>query len=143
MSEGITISDLTKLCENFATIREEKKQLEDKIDGLNAQLNELQALILEQLVAHEMSSFKGSFGTVSAVHTKTFKQPASIEKKLELFDYLRKQNLFDEMVKVDSRTLSAWASREVESREREGQYGFLPPGLEQPVEFVKLSLRKK
>ena len=139
----MTLEELNNLCARLRLLRDDKNELEDRVKDLNTDIADVQARILEAMIEHEIPSVKGSFGTVSVQYQKTFRQPATIEDKLKLFDYLREEGIFNDMVKVDSRTLSSWASKEVEAKERDGVIGWVPPGLEAPSGFPKISLRTK
>jgi hypothetical protein len=143
VSEEFTMQDMTELCSKFAQLRDQKSDLEDQASEIGKQIAEIQQQIIEKFVEYGIPRFEGPFGTLSVVSGATYKQPETTEEKLKLFDYLKAQGLYEEMVKVDSRTLSSWATKEVEAKERDGILGFIPPGLTQPHEFMKLSLRKK
>jgi hypothetical protein len=138
----LSVRELQDLCQKFADLRDAKAELEDRVSELSKEIADTQALILEKFVEHEIPSLKGAWGTLSVNTVRTFKQPETIDEKLKLFEYLKEQDLYETMVKVDSRTLSSWASKEVEAKERDGILGFIPPGLSQPYETQKLSLRK-
>jgi hypothetical protein len=138
-----SMSDMNALCETYAILKQEKSDLEDKASEIGKKINDLQAQIIEKFIEFEIPRFEGPFGMLSVVTTQTYKQPETLNDKLKLFEYLKEQGLYEDMVKVDSRTLSSWASKEVEAKEREGVLGFVPPGLTQPTEIMKLSLRKK
>ena len=90
-----------------------------------------------------LPNFKGEFGTVSIKNTKSITQPDGMEAKLQLFSYLREQGIFEEMVSVNSRTLSSWANKEIEAKEKEGIFGWVAPGLKPPETFASLAVRKK
>lgn len=143
MSDNLTMEEMSAMCAKFAELKQKKSDLEDLAAEIGKEIAALQEQIIEKFVEHEIPRFEGPFGTLSVVSSSTFKQPETTEEKLKLFEYLKEQGLYEEMVKVDSRTLSSWATKEVEAKEREGILGFIPPGLSQPHQFMKLSLRKK
>jgi hypothetical protein len=140
---SMTMDDMSAMCAKFSELKQAKSDLEDQASELGKQIASLQEQIIEKFVEYEIPRFEGPFGTLSVVASSTFKQPETTEEKLKLFEYLKEQGLYEEMVKVDSRTLSSWATKEVEAKERDGIMGFIPPGLAQPHQFMKLSLRKK
>lgn len=137
----MTLEELNNLCARLRVLRDDKNELEDRVKDLNTDIADVQARILEAMIEHEIPSIKGPFGTISVKYQKTFRQPETMEDKLKLFEYLKEEGIFNDMVKVDSRTLSSWASEEVEARERDGIVGWVPPGLQPPSEFPKISLR--
>jgi hypothetical protein len=140
---SLSVSDLTALCQKYSDLKDKKSELEDLASEVGKELSALQEQIIEEFVSHEMPRLDGPFGTLSVVNSSTYRQPDTLDDKLKLFEYLKEQGLYEAMVKVDSRTLSSWATKEVEAKEREGIVGFTPPGLSAPHSFMKLSLRKK
>lgn len=139
----VSISELTKLIENLTTLRAKYDVMKAELSNCASDVKQVEDKILTILVDSTLPTFKCEFGSVSIRNTKTFKQPESLEEKQKLFEYLREKNVFDEMVSVNSRSLSSWASREVEAAEAEGNFGWVPPGLSAPNEYKQLSLRKK
>lgn len=139
----ITVAKLQDLCQRFKVYKDEKKALEDKASEMSAEIQKLETKILEYLKENGMDSFRGDFGLISLKINRSVRQPETHEDKIALFNYLRDKNVFEEMVTVNSRTLSSWAISEIEAKEREGCYGWAPPGLKQPSEHMSLSLRKK
>ena len=138
----LTLKQLTEICQAYADKRAERDELESKVKELSKEAEEIEAKILAYLTEYGMPNFKGAFGTVSVRNTKTISQPETMEEKLKLFDYLREQNLFDSMVSVNSRTLSSWASKEIEAKEKDGVYGWVPPGLKPAQNFQKITLSR-
>ena len=138
-----TIADLTKLCEDLIIQRDIKKDFEDQIDNISEKIKTLESKILLIMQEHKMPKFPCEFGTFSLVTKKSVTQPENLDEKLKLFSYLRDQGCFEEMVSVNSRTLSSWASREIEAKEKEGIFGWAPPGLKPASEHKTLSVRKK
>jgi len=141
-ASDLTIKELNAACEKYALLRERKKQAEDIVDGIQAEVKELEVKILAYLKEYAMPNFKGSFGTISIKTSKSISQPEDMQAKLEFFEYLKAQGVFESMVAVNSKTLSSWASKEIEAKEKEGVFGWTPPGLKPASEFQSLSLRK-
>lgn len=139
----ITLKGLTELCEKLIMARESKDVINEELKKVQEQIDELEMKILTIMKENTLPNFKGAFGTISIKNTKSISQPESLEEKLKLFNYLREQNIFEEMVNVNSRTLSSWANKEIESREKQGVFGWVPPGLKPPTEYQSLSVRRK
>jgi transcriptional regulator of heat shock response len=140
--KGLTLEALTDACKTLADIREAKRKLEDEIKKYDERQKGLEAKVLEYLTQYGLPSFKFSGGTVSVTNRKSVKQPETLEDKAKFFDYLKDQGVFMELVSVNSRTLTSWASKEIEARETQGEYGFEIPGLKAPEIFKTISLRK-
>ena len=142
-ASDLTLKQLTTKCQEYADLRDKKEELEARLKEVEGQLTGLEGKILEYLKEYGMPNFKGAFGTISIRTTKTVNQPATAEDKHALFDYLREQDLFENMVSVNSRTLSSWANKEIEAKEKEGIYNWTPPGLKPAAEFQKITLKRK
>ncbi len=138
-----TIAGLRTLCESLIAARESKDELNKELKAVQEAIDELEVKILNVMKENALPNFKGEFGTVSIKNTKSITQPGSLEDKRQLFNYLRSQGIFEEMVSVNSRTLSSWANKEIEEKEKRGIFGWVPPGLKPPETYSSLSVRKK
>jgi hypothetical protein len=143
MSESVTISALNNLCNELMTVRSKIDEIKKIEKEISAEENRLEQKILNHLKEEGMPNFKGEFGSVSVTCRRSVLQPEDMEQKMIFFDYLKQQDLLWEMVKVDSRTLSSWATKEIEAKESQGILGWTPPGLKPPTEILTLSVRKK
>jgi hypothetical protein len=138
-----TLAALTQLCEGLSDLRLVKSDMEDKISEINALIKTFEEKTISYFKEYGLPSLKLENATYSIIKRKSFAQPASPEDRAAFFGYLRSKGLFDSMISVNSRTLTSWASREVEEMEKEGRVGWLPPGLSQPSEFESIGIRKK
>lgn len=139
----VTLKGLTELCEKLIMSRESKDVINEELKKIAEQIDELEMKILNIMKENALPNFKGAFGTISIKNNKTVAQPEDMSAKIQLFDYLKSQGIFEEMVAVNSRTLSSWANKEIEAREKQGVFGWVPPGLKAPNEYQSLSVRKK
>lgn len=137
-----TLKELTELCKNLVSQRDAKKELEAQVDVIQEQVKELEHKILLVMQENKLPKFPCEYGTFSLVTKKSVTQPETHEDKLQLFEYLKSQGCFEEMVAVNSRTLSSWASKEIEAKEKEGVFGWAPPGLKPASEHKTLSVRR-
>jgi hypothetical protein len=138
----LTLKQLNDLCLKLVEKRNEKKALENQVAEADGEVKSIEAKILEYMKEYGMPSFKGSFGTISVRNNKQVLQPENLAEKQKLFDYLKELDVFFEMVNVNSRTLCSWATKEIEAKEKDGIFGWVPPGLKAPNEYQSLSLRK-
>lgn len=138
-----TIQALREFCEKLVKERQHKKEVEEELSAIEGTIKELKTKILVIMKENAMPNFKGEFGTISIKNTKSISQPESLEEKLKLFEYLRSQDIFEEMVSVNARTLSSWANKEIEAKEKQGVFGWVPPGLKPPETFTDISVRGK
>lgn len=141
--KDITLKGLTDLCNSLIKLRETKSSIESELESVQENIKEYELKILNVMKENAIPNFKGEFGTISIKNNKSVSQPENFEEKLKFFEYLKSEGLFEEMVSVNSRTLSSWANKEIEAREKQGVFGWVPPGLKPPTEYQSLSVRKK
>lgn len=139
----VTLKDLSLLCDEYAKLKTVKSEAEDAVAVISGRIKEIESKILTIMKDSGIPNFKTATATVSVKTNKSIAQPSSMEEKMQFFDYLKEQGIFNEMVKVDSRTLSSWASKEIEAKEKDGIFGWTPPGLKPAKEYQSLSFRKK
>ena len=139
----LTIKELNDICESMYRLKAEIADLEAKASEKNDAYKELEAKVLATLEAHNLSNFDSASGKIIRQGRLSVKQPADPEAKKKFFDYLREKGIFEEMVSVNSKTLTAYVKKEIENAEAEGKIGFVPPGLETPSRHYYLALRKK
>jgi hypothetical protein len=140
--DQLTMKKFQELCEHLIKLRDKKDEIEEVLKNGNIEIKACENKILEYMKEFGLPSFKGAFGTISIKNNKSVSQPQTPEDKEAFFDYLREQGIFEDMVSVNSRTLSSWANKEIEAKEKEGVFGWTPPGLRAPTEFQSLSVRK-
>lgn len=138
----LTIQELKALCMSLKVTREKKAEQEAQLKTTNGEIAGIEYKIAEHLKENGMKDFKGEWGNVYLIKQKSVTQPDGMDAKLLFFGYLQEQGIFNEMVNVNSRTLSSWAKKEIEAKEKEGVYGWVPPGLKPPTETYTLGFRK-
>ena len=141
--EAVTVAELSNACEQMYKLKEEIKNLEASIKDKQEIYSDIERRVLATFEAHNLSNFECSAGKVIRSNRVSVKQPSSPEAKAEFFAYLKGKGIFEEMVSVNSKTLSAYVKREIEQAELDGKMGFVPPGLEAPTRFEYVALRKK
>jgi len=144
----MNMNEVNELCAKYAELEAESERLAEQQKELNDRIGKLGAKILQYVETYGQAPKKGankmvptSVGVFSFRETKSVNQPATIEEKLKLFDYLKEQGLFENMVSVNAKTLSSWAFKEIEAKESEGKFGWLPPGLSKINTFKSLTFK--
>lgn len=138
-TDEITLAGLRQLCEQYRQKREEKKDLETKAKDIGKDIAKMEQEILEHLNENGMKNFSGDFGMIVRSTKTSFRQPDGEKNRERFFNYLKEQGIFDTMISVNSRTLTAWAKKEVEASDAED---WVPPGLDKPEIYETISLRK-
>lgn len=139
----VTISALNEMCKTLLQLRANKEACAEALEVANGAVSEMERKILTVLVENNMPNFASEGVVISLKNNVSFAQPEDHEQKLQLFEYLKQQDVFETMVAVNAKTLSSWAKKEVEAKEKQGVFGWVPPGLKAPNEYKSLSVRKK
>ncbi len=91
-----------ELADSYKTLRQEKDHLQFQLKELNADIEELEKELIEQMMDSEVPSFRRN-GSLFTVVTKEFPSPV-VERKAELYDVM-KSNGFDHLFTINSNTL--------------------------------------
>ena len=140
--DAVTVKEFSQICESLVKLRDKKDEIEEQLKLANIDIKKCEAKILEYMKEYGIPQWKGPFGTLSIKTNRSISQPATPEDREAFFDYLRAQGIFEEMISVNSRTLSSWAAKEIEAKEREGIFNWVPPGLKPATEHQSIALRK-
>jgi len=138
----VTLKELTFLCKMMKGYRESKKEAEDKVKEITKRLRDVEHKVLNYLEEYGMKNFSSEYGTVIRSKRYSVRQPQTPENREAFFGYLKEQGVFDELISVNSRTLTSWVRQEIEAKKDEGDCDFVPPGLDKPEITEQISLRK-
>lgn len=140
MADDVSIKDLDHMIEQLAQTRDAIAQLNSEIKTFQEEKHRIECQLLDILTAHELSSFKGSNGSVSVVNRFQVKMPKD-DMRYEFKQYLLDNDAFEAMWTINHQTLNAWYKAQVESAELTGEYLDVP-GLEPQVDKT-ISFRRK
>ena len=147
-----TFEDLNKLVARLCELRREKKDLADTVSNLQGDIDQLELLVLDTLEKAEIPSYRSPDALVSTSVRRSYKTPKTVEEKQAFFEYYKAQGFDDgqdpetagwEILGVNSAKLNSWCKAELERREEENDFGVEFPGLGEPSEVTKLSVRTK
>ena len=128
----LTVKELDAMCAKFTELKDKLDKKKEELSELEKEAKAIEFKIIETLQSSDKKSWEGEFGKLGWVQRSSYKQPENMDKKLELFAYLRGKGIFNELVSVNSNTLSSWAAQEIKAHEERGEYGWLPPGIGEP-----------
>ncbi len=139
----VTLTELDKLCREFADTKEAIRGLENERKEKESHLRDIQ----DRIMAHLSESGKHTYevngvGKLIMVSRTSVKTPKSPEDRAAFFDYLKNRGLFDDLITVNSQTLNAFYREELKNARENGQMDIDIPGLEPPKESAYLSIRK-
>ena len=124
-------------------------ELKGEIDLMKAQLglrqSEYETLcfdVVKLLEAAEIDSVKMFGFTFYVEERESVTTPKTLEDKKELFEYLKEQGLFEELVGVNSQTLNSFYKTQAKAALEEGILDFKLPGVPPPTVSKNLRLRK-
>lgn len=140
---AVTVQELKNMCQLLLSRRDDHDRALEEAKKTKEEVDKLEHKILSYMKEYGLPMFEGPFGRVSVKNYATVSQPATPEDKALFFDYLKEQGIYDQMISVNSRTLNSWVNREIESKEKNGEFGWVPPGLQAPGNFQKLSVKAK
>ena len=128
----VTLKELTTLCDDYRSLRVQKDEVAKKLKDINKEIAKKEAKIVEYLDEYGMSTFSGRFGKVTRNKKTTFKLPSTESAEAAFHDWLRSKGDYDKLAKIAANSMNSYVKAEVEAQRQEGNYGFIPPGLEPP-----------
>lgn len=140
--DDLTLKQLNQLCEEYVSYRAQKKEAEARVKDIETEISKRANKIIEFLTEYGMKNFDGPFGKVSVMNRYSVRQPNTPENKEAFYNYLKEKGDFDHLISVNSRTLQSYVKHEIEAQKQEGNFDFVPPGLEKPEIVQTISLRK-
>lgn len=141
--EEITVELLEAIAENSFKLKALHAQVKKEQTVLNS-LKEEQLGYLKHLmdVLDLGSSYRSKYGTVSVSEVPNYRLPQDDESRAKFFGYLKDKGVYDSMINVNSKTLQSFVKQEIDLAEDEGNFDFLPDGIEETEYRTKFSLRK-
>lgn len=142
MSE-FTVENLDSLCQRVWELRQVKDADKKRLEESLLQLEEAENDLLAALEKSEKDKWEINECKVSVTHRTSVKVPKELEQKRALFDYLREQGIFEELVNVNSQTLNAYYREQLEKKLEEGDVTWTLPGVGEATTTKGLQVRKK
>lgn len=141
---GSDLKTFAALCNKIVNAEKEINELELRVKEITRSIEDDEKKLLLMMTEAGLDRLDGEHGYVEVDELISVRQPATNEEKLQFFDYLKSQDLFYNMVNVNSRTLSSWAKKEIKEMEKKtGMTGWVPPGLQAPYREFKLKAKLK
>jgi hypothetical protein len=98
--------------------------------------------LINILEAMGIDSIKINGFNFFVTESSSVKTPKTLEAKRELFKFLESIGLFEEMVSVNSQTLNSFYRSMAEKAAGEGNLDFKLPGVDEPIPYKTLKLRR-
>jgi len=137
------MSELLK--EKTGRASEIRKEIEEKkaeLKVLNGEFEKLEAEILQIFDALEIESIKIHDYNFFTSEESSVKTPKTLEEKLALFEFLKENGIFNEIVSVNSQSLNSLYKSFAEEALKKGILEFSMPGIQPPTTYKQLKMRK-
>lgn len=138
---SITVAELDELVAKIKLAREKESELSRLKKEASDELALLEGQIIEHLNNQNLTSFRGTAGTVSISHRTSVKKPVGDDAQA-FYSYLKEKGLYDSMVSVNSQTLNAYYKAAMNEAVERGNADFAIPGLNEVTINETLSFRK-
>lgn len=135
-------NSLTSKLEELLMERDEKAELEARIDEIQKRINTLENLIIEGMEDANIDKLSAHGKTFSVLYNYSAKTPKTPEDKQAFFGWLKEQGLFDSMITVNSQTLNSLYNRLRNDAIKKGDNFFTIDGITEIDSYKKLSVRQ-
>jgi hypothetical protein len=133
--------EVNALADTLAAARDVKKEIEGKLSNACAEVERLNQLIIDLLMASNLKSYDAPAGKLSVVGRFTAKLPVGPEK-VALFDYLKSIGRFDDMASIHSATFTSWVQEQYALAEERGEGEPTLPGVSDVKTRMGISFRR-
>jgi hypothetical protein len=140
--EEITVEILEDAINNCFIRRTEHAAQKKYTTEIWNEVEELQTAIGVMFEKLEKQKHQTKYGTFSMKLEEGYRLPKDDDSRAAFFAYLRDRGVYDTMITVNARTLETFVKDEVEIKEQEGDFEFVPPGIERKDPQQKYSMRK-
>lgn len=139
----VTVKDLDDLVEEIKLKEELIGEVEEHLKEHNKDLAKLNAKAVLVLKDLERDEYDSPHGKIKIDQKWRVNLPATINDKLEFFEFLRSRGVFDTYATVNSNSLNSFYFAEKNSLPPEDQVLFSMPGIPAPSLFEKLSFKRR
>jgi len=143
-AEPLDLKQTSKLVEEMRLQRELYDEMKKKSNEQEKQWRKCEAQVVFVLQQAGMKKFNvPGLGTVALNEKYQVTMPKEAADKKLLFDYLRKQGLYDQLASINANTFKAYWASEKAAEEEVGNANFKMPGVDEPTLFVSTTFRKE
>lgn len=135
-------ADLKLITKEAADLKTEIARLDGQLKVAKEKFEKIADTIKKTLDLMEMDSMRAHGYLFYKENKTSVSMPKDPASKKELFDYLESKGIFLETVSVNSMTLNSLYKSLAEDAAGEGILDFKLPGVDEPVNYVNLKMRK-
>lgn len=122
----ITVEELDTLCAAFIAKKDYQKKSEKRLDEIKAETREAQSKVIAALEALNKTENEGGFGKVKISQREYYKM---IDRE-QAMNWLKEVGEFDHLATVNAATFSSYVKGLVHDKRKDGDYVWVPPGVE-------------
>lgn len=141
-AKKMNIDEFEELLNTAYELKKEASELDAQKKKKEAELMELNRIILEEFNRLDKTSYKTNACQVIRVQKQSVKMPKDPDGRGQFFKYLKKLGCFEDLVSINHNTLNAFYKQEFEEAKRQGNFEFEIPGLEAPTLQEYITYRK-
>jgi len=129
----MTLEELDKLTTRVIELKEFKEKKDQEKKEAEKAFKTAQAELITALEAHGKTENEGDFGKVKLVTTEYYK----MTDKDEAMGWLKDTGDFDALASVNARTFSSHVKQLIAEKRDEGDFVWMPPGVEDATSDYK------
>lgn len=123
---SITVQELDELCKTFIEKRDYRDKAKKRMDEIEAEVKEAQSKVIAALKELDKTENEGSFGKVKIMQREYYKM---VDRESAM-KWLKESGDFDALASVNAATFSSHVKGLVTEKRKEGDFVWLPPGVE-------------
>ncbi len=131
------IKEFKDYCLEMIAQRNKCEDMRKALSLENEKLDAMKLFITNKLQEFGLDKFDTGGGLVYKVN----KMNVKISDRSAFFDYLRKENIFDELASVNFQTLNAFYREKMDEAVRNGESNFNLPGIQESSIFTTVQIR--
>lgn len=139
----ISVQELEEKIKKAFELKQQHASLTKEAADVHHDMQKLQAEIGVELDKLDKKTYQSNYGIFSKRDEPYYRLPQDDESREKFFDYLKKRGVYSTMITVNARTLQSFIAQEVAMKEDEGDFDFLPSGIELGEYRTVYSMRKK
>lgn len=138
----VTLAEMNGLAASIAQLRDEEDAASQVKKKATQALEAVETRMLTLLLENNLQNYKAPAGLCSVTARTSVKTPKTPQEKQALYDYLKAQGRFDDLISVNSATLNSYYKEEFELAKERGDDDFKIPGLTEVTVTPNLSFRR-
>ena len=118
---SISVETFKEQMEKIVNLRTKEAEAHAAKKLISEELENEETIMLNMLVAEGLNQFRGPLGLVSLSFKTSVKTPKTDEDKAAFYEHLKSEELYDDMISVNSMTLNSYYKSklaEAEAKER-------------------------